>query len=195
VVEVACLEVEIVRLEILGRHHELLAIARQADLERVDDRPCDLVLDGEYILELAIVRFRPEVIAVLDVDQFGGDADAIPDFTHASFQHRRHAELLADLANVYGLALEGKAGATGRNVQPGHLCQNVDDLFGHAIAEVLVLRVGAHVGEWQDRDRFRARRGLLCVGGRSQQSFVGVTGARQSVQEVRGGRKAIGGGS
>ena len=44
----------------------------------------------------------------------------------------------------------------------GHLRQRVDDLFGHAVAEIFVLGVGAHVRERQHRDR---RRLSLLFGG------------------------------
>src|ERR1700751_4232567 len=54
--------------------------------ERRNDRASHLVLDGEYILELAVVAFGPDVPVGLSVDQLHGHADATAGLPHAALQ-------------------------------------------------------------------------------------------------------------
>ena len=56
------------------------------------------------------------------------------------------------------MPLKAKAEVRRDHVQPLDLGQRVDQLVGHPVAEVLVLRVGAQVGEGQHRDRARQAR-------------------------------------
>jgi hypothetical protein len=53
------------------------------------------------------------------------------------------------------LALEGERGGPRHDTQSLDFAQRVDDLLGHAVREVLVVRVGAHVGEREHRHRWR----------------------------------------
>ena len=71
------LEVERVRLRVVGRRgDELLPfVDRRRRLQRAHDRLRD---DREDVLELAVIRLRPQVVAVRGADQLTGDADAVP---------------------------------------------------------------------------------------------------------------------
>ena len=120
--EETALQVEIVRLEVLGGHDELVRVPAQPQLERIHDGARDLVLDREDVLELAVVGLGPEVVAVLHVDELRGDADPVADLAHAALEHRRHAELLADLPDVHLLPLEREATRCARRpATPGTL--------------------------------------------------------------------------
>src|SRR5262249_41394337 len=112
----------------------------------------DLVLDGEDVRQLAVVRLRPEVVAVGDVDQLGADPQPVAGLADAALQDGADAELFADLADVLVAALEGEGGGAGGDVQPLDPGQGADQLLGQAVAEVLVLGVGAEVAERQDGD-------------------------------------------
>src|SRR5207249_11784425 len=70
-----------------------------------NDRAGDLVLDGEDILQLAVVAFGPDVPISLRIDQLHGDTDAITDLAHAAFEDILDAELACDLLHLYGFAL------------------------------------------------------------------------------------------
>src|SRR5262249_4776867 len=51
------------------------------------------------------------------------------------------------------LSLERKGGSAGDHLQAGDLRQRIDDLFGEAVAEVVIVFSRTHVGERQDRNR------------------------------------------
>ena len=76
------------------------------------DRPHDclghLILDGEDVLQLAVVPLRPDVLVFDGVDQLRGDPDARAGPAHRSLDHIAHAELLADLFQVHGIGTEGE---------------------------------------------------------------------------------------
>jgi len=66
--------------------------------QRLGDRLADLVLDGKDIDELAIVGFRPQVVAIGDLDQLRGNAHAVALLSDRALQQMGDAELLADHA-------------------------------------------------------------------------------------------------
>ncbi len=47
---------------------------QQCGLQLLQDGGGDFVLDGEHVVQFAVVGFRPQVEAVVDLDQLGGDA-------------------------------------------------------------------------------------------------------------------------
>src|ERR1700759_2555795 len=95
---------------------------------------------------------RPEVIAVRSVDELGSDADASPGSPYAAFENGGDAQRRRDVANVLGLAFEGERGSARGHLQFGNLRQEIDNLLGQPVAEVFILLVPAHIGEWQHRD-------------------------------------------
>jgi len=92
------------------------------------------------------------VIPVSDTDELGRDAEAVTRLADASFEHCRHAELPSDLAQIQGLSLELKRRRPCHNSQVVQLGQRVDELLRHAVAEVFLFWVRAHVGEREDGD-------------------------------------------
>ena len=69
-------------------------------LERVDDLAGDVVLDLEDIGQVAIVAVGPQVATGGRVDELRGDPHAIAGAADRAFEHRAHAKLAADGANV-----------------------------------------------------------------------------------------------
>ena len=122
------------------------------DLQPLDNRARDLVLHVEDVFELAVVPLGPQLIAVRRVDELRGDAHARARLAHAALEHVPHLQALRDLADLDRLALERERGRARGDVKSFDLGQRVDDLFGEAVAEVLVLGIGAHVRERQDGD-------------------------------------------
>ena len=140
----AATEIEAVRFQVAGvALHERLAGIGQAHFESADDGLRDFVLDGEDVVELAVVAFGPDLRGAADLDELRGDADAVPGFAHAAFQDVVHGERLTDAANVLLPAFEGEGGAARRHPQARHAAESVQDLFGESIAEVLVVLVPA----------------------------------------------------
>ena len=107
------------------------------------------------------------MVAALDVHELHHNADPVPDLAHAAREHGRHAKLLADLAQVDVLVLEREGRGAGRDLDAWHLGQGIDDVLGYAVTEVLVLRIGAHVGQRQDRYSLPRRRAPRLVRWRS----------------------------
>ena len=60
----------------------------------------DLVLDGEDVLEVAVVALGPEVVVGLGVDQLHRDAHPLPDLAHAALDDVLHAELGGELLHL-----------------------------------------------------------------------------------------------
>src|SRR5712691_6853070 len=91
--------------------------------------------------------------AVCRVDQLRGDAYAATRFAHRALQNVANSELAPDLLHVDGAALVGEARIAGDHEEPADPGKSGDDLLDHAIDEIFLLRVAAHIGEGQDSDR------------------------------------------
>src|SRR3546814_18438640 len=70
----------------------------------------------------------------------------------SAFQDRAHAELAGGGGDVDLLALEVERRRARGHLELRQLGQQVEDLLGDAVAEVLVLGVAAHVDERQHGD-------------------------------------------
>src|SRR5215813_6079663 len=81
-----------------------------------------------------------------------GNAYTTSGFSHASFQHIADTEFSTHLPYVDGVPPVSEAGATNdeQGLEPRQ-CGN--DFFGHAIGEILLLGVAAHVLEREHGDR------------------------------------------
>lgn len=79
---------------------------------------------------------------------------------HAPFENVHHTELLRDLRQIIGRALETLRRGTRDHFQIGHFGQAREDFILHAFGEIGVLRVATEIIEWQHRDRFLRDRGL-----------------------------------
>ena len=157
--EILMLEEEVVSLEVLGRALGkpglFLGIERYA--ERARDLRGELALDGEDVLQLAVVALRPQVLVGIGVDQLRRNAHLVPGAAHAAFEEGGHAKLGADLAAVYpGIAVFENRGARHdlEITQQRELRQQV---FVDAIGEEGHVLVFAQVGERQHGERFAFR--------------------------------------
>src|SRR5688572_19529019 len=85
-------EVFVIRLDIM-RPAFLYA---EPDLQRVNDRPCDLFLDRDNLFRVPVVGFGPDIVAGSSLDELREYAQTVAVAANTSLQHGRHAELLAD---------------------------------------------------------------------------------------------------
>ncbi len=155
--------------------------------DRADDARRHLVLQIEDILQRAVETVGPEMRIGRAVDELAGDAHPVRRLAHAAFEDVAHPQLAADLFYIDRPALVGEAGVPGDDEQPAHARQRRDDVFHHAIGEILLLRVAAHVLERQNRNRRlvgnRQPGGLLHLSqGRLQHDFVGAHRPRDVLQ-------------
>jgi hypothetical protein len=188
----AALEIDGIRLQVVGGrlHQHCLLFPEQLDPKRVSDGARDLVLNGEHVLRVPIVGVGPEQVPVGHIDQLRREPEPPAGAADAALEHGADLEPLADRPDVFELALERKDRCSRYHVQPADLRQRVDQLVGHAIGEVLVVRVGAQVGKGEHRN------GLLDhgPGGHGGQVFGGkrqVSGAKP-FRQCAGRGKAVG---
>src|SRR5439155_19460816 len=113
----------------------------QLDPERFDDPLRHLVLKSEYVSEVAIVTFRPQMSAGGCINELGCDPDTAAGTADRSFEHRHHTELAPHCPNVGTLVLVSKARITRNYHEPRNLGKVGNDVFGDAVGEILLLRV------------------------------------------------------
>jgi len=82
------------------------------------------------------------------------DAHAPARFAHRAFEHVADAQLAPDLFHIDGLPFVGEARITGDHEQPPDARECGDYLLDHAIGEIFLLRVAAHIGKGQHRNRW-----------------------------------------
>ena len=148
-------QIVVVGVEALGRLALGALDLRLLELwrDRADDALGHPVLQLEDVLERAVEAVGPEMGAGRRIDELAGDAHAVRGLAHAAFEHVAHAELAADLPHVDGAALVGEARIAGDHEQPANARQRGDDVLDHAVGEILLLGVAAHVLERQHGDR------------------------------------------
>ena len=147
-------QIVLVRLEVLRRH--LLDgpafVRKQPDPQRLHDPVGDFVLHGEHVGEVPIVALRPQMPAGLAVDQLCDDPDAPARLADAPLQHVAYAQLFAQLLQLHGRTLVGERRIARGHIQARDPGEVGDEILGNAVAEVLLLRIAAHVDERQDHD-------------------------------------------
>src|SRR6516165_797197 len=91
--------------------------------------------------------------AVVGLDQLRSDAHPAGSFSDAAFEHVAHPQLASDLLYVLRTSLVDEAGVARDDEQPADAGEPGDDVLDDAVAEIFLLPVGAHVVEWENRDR------------------------------------------
>ena len=144
----------VAKIRLVGRHARHPAFRRRVELQLqgVGNRRRNLVLDGEDVGHLAVVALRPQVRAVGSQNELRRHTDAAAGAADAALEDVRHAERVRDPADVLVLAFERKRRRARNHLEAGHLRERVDDLVREAVAEILVVRIPAHVGERQHGD-------------------------------------------
>ncbi len=125
---------------------------RQLHLEGRHNVPGDLILHREDIFQHPVIALGPQVRAGRRVDELGRNADPLGRFAHTALQHIPHAEILTHLLHLHGLPLIGKHRRTRNHEHAGNLGEGRDEILGHAIAEILLLRVVTQVRQREHGD-------------------------------------------
>jgi hypothetical protein len=103
--------------------------------------------------------------AAAGIDELRRDAHAIAGLADAALEHKAHAQVAPDLLHFDRPALVGEGGVARDDEQARDLREVGDQVFGHAVSKILLLRVAAHVLERQDCDGWflrQRRRGARC---------------------------------
>src|SRR5437773_11416331 len=90
---------------------------------------------------------------ISDADQLRGHAHLLAIAAHAAFDNVAHAELAPDLAHIAAFALELEDRGACDDLELRHLGEHVQEFFGHAVREIILVGFAAHVGKGQDGDR------------------------------------------
>jgi hypothetical protein len=91
--------------------------------------------------------------AVGSVDQLRGDAHSVAGLANAALDSKLDAELSANVGHTRRFALVDEGRSPRDDEETGYFTQIRDDVFGDPVAEIVLLRVFAHVLERQHRDR------------------------------------------
>src|SRR5215472_8522366 len=93
---------------------------------------------------------------------------------HAVFEDITHTEITADLADIGGFPLVSEARIASDDEEPFDARQAGDDVLDHAVDEIILLGIAAHIGKRKDSDRRavgqrqRCRCSVICeIGARS----------------------------
>src|SRR5439155_8489363 len=97
----------------------------------------------------------PEVIARGHIDELRSDAEALAGSAHAALDQIADLERVTDRAGAEALALERERRRARCNPKLGHFRKRTDELLGHSIREVIGLRLGAQIHEWEHGDGVR----------------------------------------
>src|SRR6202040_906263 len=82
-----------------------------------------------------------------------GDAHPVPTLAYRAFEDVADTELAPHLLHTDRSSLVSGAGIAGDDEQPADAAERGDDLLDHAIGEIFLLRIAAHILERQNRDR------------------------------------------
>ena len=137
------------------RPEHAIGARAQLDLQRRDDGARDVLLHGEHVFQLAIVRLGPQLVAVPRAYELRGDAQPIPAPPDTALENRVHVQPTADVRDV---DLAASPPELERRRPPGHAqpldsAQRGDQLIGETVAEVGLVFRFAEIGEWQHRGR------------------------------------------
>src|SRR5688500_16309618 len=148
-------QVNLVRLHIRRGYllDRLLFVFGQHYTQGGDNARCNLILDGENILQLAVITLGPELSVVAGIHELRGEPESLTRFAHASLEHSSNLKLPSDFANVLVLVLESEGRSPRRDLERLDLRKCVDDFLGHPVGERFPLRVGAQIAEWKSGDR------------------------------------------
>ena len=162
IVEELAVKEALVRIHVCGQSARRLAEPCERDLHRRRHRGGNLVLDGEDVVDGAVIGLRPDMGVGGNVDELCRDPEPVACLADAAFQHVGDIQPLADLGHVERLVLERKRGSTGDDDQVLGLRQAIEYFLRDAISKIALVLLGAHVEEWQYRDRARLRvRGIV----------------------------------
>src|SRR5215475_7834355 len=79
----------------------------------------DFILDGENVVDRAVIAFGPDVRAAIGIDKLGRYANALTALANAALQSVSHTKLLCRLADIDCMPLVDEAGITRDDPQSG----------------------------------------------------------------------------
>src|SRR5262249_16873685 len=127
--------------------------------DRRRDGAADLILEREHVLNFAVVGIRPDVLAGGCIDKLRCDANTIAHSAYAAFDQIARTEFETHLLQVEDAASIPNAGVGRDHGERAPGRETCDQVFGEAIGEKGLRRVGREVVERQYGDRWSASEG------------------------------------
>src|SRR5215472_9634954 len=128
----------------------LLLDPPELGLYRADDAAHDFILHGEGVGEIPVIAFGPYMGAGRRLDELSCYPHAVACLAHTPLKNVAHPQLAPDLFDVDGPALVGETRVARDDEEPTPFREGGDDVLADPVGEVLLLRVAAHVLEWQN---------------------------------------------
>ena len=155
----AVLELQGAKIEVVSVQAGLRLLLRSRDLREMQRRLdrtrhtfSNAVLEVEDIAAVTVKAVGPDLRARGRIDELSGDAKAIATAPDTALQHIPHAELAPHLAHIDCLASIGERRIARDHEQRAAARKRDYHLLRHAVGEVVLLWVSAHVGERQHGD-------------------------------------------
>jgi hypothetical protein len=120
------------------------------------------ILNGEDVIQAAIVAFRLEMVAGLRIYQLPRYPDPRAASPDTAFQDVADAQIACNITHIRRFSLIGKRRIARDHEQRAKTGETSYDLLGHAVGEKLLLSVSAHIckGQYGNR-RFVGKRWWL----------------------------------
>jgi hypothetical protein len=126
-------------------------------VKRCGDLLRELCLDGKNIVQVPVKVPCPEMRIVRPGDELTGDPDAIARALHAPFENVGHPQFPSDFRNWLGGVAVLHDRGPGNDPKIGKARQIGQNILMHAIAEIGITGLSAHVAKRQNGDRFFER--------------------------------------
>ena len=108
-----------------------------------------MILKVEYIFDITVILFRPDMMVIDGVDQLYSYAKTLSGASNAAFQNISYAQFLGHLLRFYGLVFVSPAGIPRDHEHTGQFGQISDQVFRHPISEISLFRITAEIFEGQ----------------------------------------------
>src|SRR3954452_16611388 len=127
--------------------------AAELGLDLPGDPQGDLILDSEYIVQLAVKVLRPDMVATEAVEELSRNSDAPFGVAHAAFHHIAHTERRGDLTQIRRRLLVSLYRVARDHEELTDAAQRRRDVLGDSVGEEILVGIVRHVNERQDRNR------------------------------------------
>jgi hypothetical protein len=146
---IECPEIQIIRTEILLSLalRPIYLSMLQRWLHSCDNACGNLVLEIEHVIEATRERLAPKMRSGPRIGHLCGNSHAIGCLAYAAFDDIANREIPANAADIHGLVLKGECRVARNNSQPTHTCQASRQFLNDTVGEIVLLRIGRHVGE------------------------------------------------
>ena len=142
-----------VRIDNAGSLQARLLLWRERDVHLAGNRSRDLSLQHENVLQVTLEALPPQHLSRSALDQLGRDSHLSACANDGAFDERVDVQLLRDGRYWFADALVVHHGRARGHAKPADGGEIGDQLFRHAIGEVLLVRLAGQILERQHRDR------------------------------------------